>query len=89
MGVIITDSLTASSEHCGGVSEISFIVKASAEYPRDKDHQSLFLRRLYALDSAVCVISDSDFIHGRCYKPGDMDLAKREGWIWIPGTHNQ
>ena len=41
-----------------------------------------------ALDSAVCVIAGNDFIHGRCYKQEDMDLAKREGWIWIRGTHN-
>ncbi len=36
-----------------------------------------------ALDSAVCVIAGSDFIHGLCYDPEDMDLAKREGWIWV------
>ncbi len=37
-----------------------------------------------ALDSAVCVIAGCDFIHGQCFNPqDDMELAKREGWIWV------
>jgi predicted nuclease with RNAse H fold len=36
-----------------------------------------------ALDSAVCVLAGNDFIHGRCYNPEEMNLAKREGWIWV------
>jgi hypothetical protein len=38
-----------------------------------------------ALDSVVCVVAGYDFLNDRCYEPVDMELAKKEGWIWVAG----
>ncbi|MDD3503427.1 MAG: DUF429 domain-containing protein [Eubacteriales bacterium] len=35
-----------------------------------------------ALDSAVCLLAAKDFIEGNVYYPKNMNLAKKEGWIW-------
>ncbi len=36
------------------------------------------------LDAAVCVLAGEDFAAGRAEPPEDDDLARREGWIWVP-----
>lgn len=36
------------------------------------------------LDAAVCVLAAEDFVAGRAEPPEDEDLARREGWIWVP-----
>jgi hypothetical protein len=36
-----------------------------------------------ALDSVVCALSGYDFLSGKCYDPEDLELAKKEGWIWV------
>ena len=35
------------------------------------------------LDAAVCVLAGAHFINGLCYEPENLDLAKKEGWIWV------
>ncbi|MBB6215067.1 putative RNase H-like nuclease [Anaerosolibacter carboniphilus] len=35
------------------------------------------------LDSAVCLLAAKDFIEGNVYWPEDIELAKKEGWIWV------
>jgi predicted nuclease with RNAse H fold len=35
-----------------------------------------------AIDAMVCVLAASDFVEGRAERPQDMELAKKEGWIW-------
>jgi hypothetical protein len=35
-----------------------------------------------ALDSVVCALAGYDFLNNKCYEPGDLELAKKEGWIW-------
>ncbi|MGD2157716.1 MAG: DUF429 domain-containing protein [Anaerolineales bacterium] len=35
------------------------------------------------LDAAICVLAGADFLRGEVYKPGDLELAKKEGWIWV------
>lgn len=36
-----------------------------------------------ALDSAVCLLAAKNFLDGEVYFPEQLDLAKREGWIWV------
>jgi len=36
-----------------------------------------------ALDSAICTLAGRDFIEQQCYRPEDMGLAEKEGWIWV------
>ena len=36
------------------------------------------------LDAAVCVLAAQDFVEGRAEPPEEEDLARREGWIWVP-----
>ncbi|MFC2039066.1 DUF429 domain-containing protein [Chloroflexota bacterium] len=36
-----------------------------------------------ALDAVVCLLAASDFLQDKCIQPHDMDLARKEGWIWV------
>ena len=36
-----------------------------------------------ALDGIVCALAGVDFIRARVDMPSDLELAKREGWIWV------
>jgi hypothetical protein len=36
-----------------------------------------------ALDSVVCALAGYDFLNDQCYRPEDLELAKKEGWIWV------
>lgn len=35
------------------------------------------------LDAAICVLAGADFMSGRVMCPTDLQLAQREGWIWV------
>lgn len=35
------------------------------------------------LDALVCVMAGVDFLAGRAMPPGDLEMAKKEGWIWV------
>lgn len=39
----------------------------------------------HALDSVLCCLAALDFLEGRSIGPGseDMDLVRKEGWIWV------
>jgi predicted RNase H-like nuclease len=42
-----------------------------------------------ALDSSVCLLAAKDFIEGNVYYPEDLNLARKEGWIWVKkGSNN-
>lgn len=36
-----------------------------------------------ALDAAICVLAGVDFLRGEVIEPTEMQLAKKEGWIWV------
>jgi hypothetical protein len=36
-----------------------------------------------ALDALVCVLAGFDFLLGMAVGPDDLDLARKEGWIWV------
>lgn len=35
------------------------------------------------LDAVLCVLAAKDFLEGKCQLPQDINLAKKEGWIWL------
>lgn len=35
------------------------------------------------LSAVVCVLAAHDFLTGQASNPGDEELARREGWIWV------
>jgi len=35
------------------------------------------------LDAVVCVLAGRDFLCGNARPPEHMDLALKEGWIWV------
>ena len=36
-----------------------------------------------ALDAALCCTAAADFLRGNAFEPQDIDLARKEGWIWV------
>ena len=47
------------------------------------DHDEVMLTSADALDAAICVLAGVDFLEGRVFPPRDVDVARREGWIWV------
>lgn len=43
------------------------------------------LKRLssHARDAVLCKVAALDFLNDECIRPSDLDLARKEGWIWI------
>ena len=37
-----------------------------------------------ALDSVICALAGYDFLENRCAGPEDLELARKESWIWFP-----
>jgi len=35
------------------------------------------------LDAGICVLSALDFVRGRAMAPGNLEQARKEGWIWV------
>jgi predicted RNase H-like nuclease len=35
------------------------------------------------LDSALCVLAGVDFLEGRVHVPANLELVRKEGWIWF------
>ncbi len=35
------------------------------------------------LDAVVCLLAAKDFLEGLVYMPENMEVAKKEGWIWV------
>ncbi|MGQ0658698.1 MAG: DUF429 domain-containing protein [Chromatiales bacterium] len=41
--------------------------------------------RADAFNACLCLVAAKDFVEGRACPPQDMELAQREGWIWVRG----
>jgi hypothetical protein len=50
----------------------------------DEDAAKLMAHSDHALDAVLCTLAGLDFLAGDVLQPDDLDLAKREGWIWVP-----
>jgi predicted RNase H-like nuclease len=48
------------------------------------DAAILMVQSDHALDAVLCTVAGLDFLGGDVLQPSDLELAKREGWIWIP-----
>ena len=35
------------------------------------------------LDAAICLLCAQDFLEGKAMPPTDLEIAKKEGWIWV------
>jgi hypothetical protein len=44
--------------------------------------EELLERSADALDAVLCTLAGMDFLSGDAMAPEDLNLAKREGWIW-------
>jgi predicted RNase H-like nuclease len=51
------------------------------------DH-SLMVDKDDPFDAFVCLLAGADFLRDEVYMPRDLDLAKREGWIWVKRMGN-
>lgn len=40
----------------------------------------------HVLDAVLCALAGCDFLQGSVMAPDDLELAKREGWIWVHGV---
>lgn len=54
----------------------------------EASHAKLMLKSDHALDAALCGLAAVDFIAGDVILPGDLELAKHEGWIWVRAHRN-
>jgi predicted nuclease with RNAse H fold len=43
-------------------------------------------RSPHRLDAVVAMLTAADFVRGGCPAPENLDIAKREGWIWFPAA---
>ncbi len=50
----------------------------------DQNAAKLMVQSDHALDAALCTVAGLDFLSGDVLQPTDLNLAKREGWIWVP-----
>ena len=37
-------------------------------------------------DAALCLVAARDFLSGTAVPPSQLEVARREGWIWVMGT---
>lgn len=42
-----------------------------------------------ALDASLCVLAGMDFLRDEVLKPSDLELPKKEGWIWVRKPVNE
>lgn len=55
-------------------------LKAYLDFPTET---ALLEKNTDALDAAICVLASVDFLQGRALEPTDMELVRKEGWIWV------
>jgi hypothetical protein len=48
-----------------------------------KTDHSLLIEKDDVFDAAICLLAGADFLNGKCIHPDNLELAKKEGWIWV------
>ena len=61
----------------------NMIIEQLKEFIEIPSDTSMILRYDHVLDAIICVLAGLDFLTGDTYKPTDLELAKKEGWIWV------
>ena len=59
------------------------IIEQLKEYIELPIDTSMIRRYDHVLDAVICVLAGMDFISGNTYHPENLELAKKEGWIWV------
>ena len=52
----------------------------------DEQATKIMVQTDHALDAVLCVCAGLDFLARDVLRPDDLNLAKREGWIWVRKT---
>ena len=60
--------------------KISVIQSALTKPPPPDMQDSLDI-----IDSCLCVVAGADFLQGNATPPTNLELARKEGWIWVRG----
>ena len=66
-----------------GLDERKQMLKQLREYIELPFDISLMENNDDAFDAAICILAGADFLRGDVYEPTDLELAKKEGWIWV------
>lgn len=72
-------------EHTGERNEIVAALANDIEFAADT---ALMIGDDDVLDAAVCLLAGCYFLRNQCYPPVDMELAKKEGWIWVKAQND-
>lgn len=59
------------------------IISSLNEYLNIPEGTKQILADSNALDSVVCILAAKDFLEENTFKPENIELAKKEGWIWV------
>jgi hypothetical protein len=41
------------------------------------------MKNAHIFDAMICILAGLDFLQNRCFEPDNIDLALKEGWIWV------
>ncbi len=69
-------------EH-GKTARRSIVAQLEPHHVHRASNFPLLVDNADALDAVLCVLAGVDFLRGEVYKPTDLKLAKKEGWIWV------
>jgi len=70
-------------KHKDGIEPRKLLLKELRKHIELPTDISLMEKNDDALDAAVCVLAGADFLRREVYEPIDLELAKKEGWIWV------
>lgn len=59
------------------------ILEKLKQHIRFRNDISPFQSNADVLDAAICIFAAFDFLSGKVIQPKDMNIAKKEGWIWL------
>jgi hypothetical protein len=66
-----------------GIAARRALLRFLREQVRLPADRSLMAENDDALDAALCVLAGLDFLRGQAMAPKELELARKEGWIWI------
>jgi len=61
----------------------ALLAKLRAILKVDGDKARTMLLNDDAFDAAVCIVAAAEFLRGTAARPENMDVARKESWIWV------